>query len=155
MPGAVFLLFDEHSVIEVARGFAVDGDDGQVAEIATTCDLFLIEMRDFARFDEHVLREHMWQVVLANDDFDVYAEVVFVAEDFDNAALGRTRWRGPVGDFDVDDEAFQYPFARWLAEILLSVFHFDEQFFFMPRGFVTENAMRGCARSADAPCHAE
>ena len=61
----------------------------------------------------------MRQVVLANDDLDVDAEIVLVAEDLDHAAarvLGRRR---PVGDLDVHHQAFEVvPFTAmcFLAE---------------------------------------
>jgi len=42
-------------------------------------------------------------VVLADHDLDVDAEVVGIAEDFENAAAGLAVEGGPVGDLDVDD----------------------------------------------------
>ena len=47
------------------------------------------------------------EVVLADDDFDVDAEVVGVAEDFEDAAAGGAAGGGEVGDLDVDGEAFE------------------------------------------------
>ena len=47
------------------------------------------------------------EMEFANDDFDVDAEVVFAAEDFGDASAGILRGGGPVGDFDVDDYAFE------------------------------------------------
>ena len=43
----------------------------------------------------------------ADHDFDVDAEIVFFAEDFDYAAARILRGAWPVGDFYVDDYAFQ------------------------------------------------
>ncbi len=45
--------------------------------------------------------------MLADHDFDVDAEVVFCAENFDDASAWLLRGAGPVGDFYVDDYAFQ------------------------------------------------
>ena len=49
----------------------------------------------------------MRQMKFADHDFDVDAEIVFAAEDFDDASAGILRGGGPVGDFDVDDYAFE------------------------------------------------
>jgi hypothetical protein len=46
-------------------------------------------------------------MVFADDHLDVDAEVVLVAEHFEDAALRWTRGRGPVGDLYVDDESLQ------------------------------------------------
>ena len=43
----------------------------------------------------------------ANRDFDVDAEVVFAAENFDDASAGILRRRRPVGDLDIDGDAFE------------------------------------------------
>ena len=45
----------------------------------------------------------MRQAEFADHDFDVDAEIVFAAEDFDDASAGALRGGGPVGDLDVDD----------------------------------------------------
>ncbi len=44
--GAVGALADENGVVEVARGFAVDGDDGQRAEVGAGGRLRRVEMCD-------------------------------------------------------------------------------------------------------------
>ena len=49
----------------------------------------------------------MGQVKLADHDLDVDAEIVFFAEDFDDAAARLLRGGGPVGDFHVDYHAFE------------------------------------------------
>ena len=54
----------------------------------------------------------MRQVVLADDDLDIDAEVVFVAENLDHAAARILRRGWPVGDLDIHHQAFQVvPFA--------------------------------------------
>ena len=50
-------------------------------------------------------RELVGQVVLADDDFDVDAEIVGVAENFDDAAHGGSATLGILQQFDVDHHA--------------------------------------------------
>ncbi len=52
---AVGALGDEDGVVEVFGGFAVDGDDGQAAEIAAARDFVEVEVRDAAGFGEDVV----------------------------------------------------------------------------------------------------
>ena len=68
-------------------------------------------------------------MVLADHDLDVDAEVVGIAEDFDDAAARRTMEGGPVGDLDVDDEAFEI--------VACMVRRFGVM------GFLAEDAVRG------------
>ena len=49
----------------------------------------------------------MRDVVLADDDFDVDAEIVGTAEHLDHAAFGGPTGQGEVGDLNVDGEAFE------------------------------------------------
>ena len=64
-------------------------------------------MRDGAGFGEDVVGKDARKLMLADHHLDIDAEVVGVAEHFDDAADGRARGRGPAGDFDIDDEAFE------------------------------------------------
>ena len=105
---AVVEAADGDGIVEVARGFAVDGDDGEIAEVASGAG--------FGRVDDGLNRlccgQDFWrkavrQMEFANDDFDVYAEVVLVAEDLDDFATGILSGAGPVGDFDVDYYVFK------------------------------------------------
>ena len=75
-------------------------------------------MRDGARFGEHVLGKDARQLVLADHHLHVDAEVVGRAEDFDDAADGRARGRGPAGDLDIDDQAFEALRALCAFEVL-------------------------------------
>ena len=54
---AVGALGDENSIVEVAWRFAVDGDDGECAEIAAAVDFGVIEMGDGAGFGQHFVRK--------------------------------------------------------------------------------------------------
>ena len=49
----------------------------------------------------------MRQMKFANHDLDIDAEIVFFAENFDHAAARILRRARPVGDFHVDDHAFE------------------------------------------------
>src|SRR5271165_2580581 len=95
-------------VVEIARGLAVDGDDGQRAIIATVAQLGRRDERlELLRLLQHLDGKFMWQVVLADDDLDIHAEVVFIAEDLDDAAARVLRRRRPIGDLDVNHQAFE------------------------------------------------
>ena len=97
---------DEDGVIEVAGGLAVDGDDGQARESRRAAgDRCLVEMGDGASFGEDMLGKDARQLVLADHHFHVNAKIIGSPEDFDHAANGGTRGRGPTGDLDVDDQA--------------------------------------------------
>ena len=107
LEGALWTLLNEDGVVEVARGFAVDGDDGQAAEITPAGGFGGIEMGDGASFLKHTRRKDARELVLADHHLHIDAEVVRMAEDLNDSAHGRPRGGGPGGDFDVDDEAFQ------------------------------------------------
>ena len=80
---------------------------GRRAEIAAAGGFVGVEMGDGARFGEHVVGKDARQLVLADHHLHVDAEVVGRAENFDDAADGRARGRGPTGDLDIDDQAFE------------------------------------------------
>ncbi len=66
-------------VVEVARSFAVDGDDRKRAVIAPMAQLARRNHRiELLRLLQYLDRKAVRQVKLANDDFDVHAEVVFI-----------------------------------------------------------------------------
>ena len=113
---------DSDCVVEVACGFAVDGNDSAVAEVAAignaASDFIWIEMRDGAGFSENILGEDARELMLANHHLDVDAELVCVAENFNNATDGGLGGSGPAGDFDVDDHAFECEFLIACVEVL-------------------------------------
>ena len=95
-------------VVEVARGLAVDGDDGQRAIVAAVAKLARRDERlELLRLLQDLDRKAVRQVVLADDDLDIHAEIVLVAEDLDHAPARALGGRRPVGDLDVDDQAFE------------------------------------------------
>ena len=109
---AVFELADVDGVVEIAGGFSVDGDDGKIAVVAAVTQCFGGNFGFVASFDglgflDHFGREAVGEVKLADHDFDVDSEVVFFAQNLDHAAARLLRGAWPVGDFYVDDYAFQ------------------------------------------------
>ena len=76
-----------HGVVEIARGFAVDGDD--VAARGNRGGLPVRPRRSTFGIASRLLhdfwRKLMRQVVLADDDLDIDAEIVGVAQNLDHA----------------------------------------------------------------------
>src|SRR5438094_3038470 len=95
-------------VIEVAGGFAVDGNDRQVAVVAAMLQFRCRDDRlDGLRLVDDLGRKVVGQVKLANHDFDVHSEIVFLAQYFDHAPAGTLRGGRPVGNLDVDHYAVE------------------------------------------------
>src|SRR5579863_542854 len=112
-------LADEDGVVEVASGFSVDGDDGEVAEVAAVLEFAGRDDRgNRLRFLESGGWKMMREMKFADDDFDVDAEVVFATEDLDNFAACALGGGGPVGEFDVDDYAFEFRPVRVAGSFL-------------------------------------
>ena len=111
LPLAVRLFADEHGVVEVTRGLAVNGDDRQAAEVVPLVDaprhLFFVKPRNIARLLEYGIREDARQVMLADDNLDVHTEVIGVAQYLDHAAAGDPGGRGKIGNLDVYRQAFK------------------------------------------------
>ena len=104
---AIGALGDQHRVVEVARGLAVDGDDGQGAEICAAGGFVRVEMGDGARLGQHVsgkMRGNWCLRIIISTSTPKSSER---PEHFDDAANGRTRGRGPTGDLDIDDQALR------------------------------------------------
>ena len=99
---------DEDGVVEVAGSLSVDSDDRKRAEVAAAVKFGGGNgCGDLLRFFERGCGEMVRQMEFADDDFDVDAEVIFAAKDFQDASARGLPRRGPVGDFDVDDYAFE------------------------------------------------
>src|SRR5207302_1813499 len=95
-------------VVEVARGFAVNGDDGQATEVAAALQFGSRDNRGcILRFLQDGSGEVVRKMELADGDLYVHAEVVLAAENFDDSSAGILRGRGPIGDFYVHDDALQ------------------------------------------------
>jgi hypothetical protein len=107
LESAVGAIGDEHGIVEIARGLAVDGDDGQIAEVAAAIYFGWVDVGNGAGFGEDFFREDAGELMLTDHHFDVDAEVIGIAEDFDDATDGRSRGSRPAGDLNVDNEAFE------------------------------------------------
>ena len=95
-------------VVEVAGGFAVDGDDVEGAEVAAGGDF--VGGDDGAHrlgLLEHLGGEAVRQVVLADDDFDVDAEVASRPRISMTRPVVVPSPLGEVDDLDVDDHAVE------------------------------------------------
>ena len=104
---AVFELANVDGVVEIARGFAIDGDYGKLTVVsAVTQGVGGDFGGDGLGFFYYFGREAVGQVKLADHDLYIDSEVVFFAEDFDDAAARLLRGAWPVGDFHVYDYAF-------------------------------------------------
>src|SRR5208337_4263300 len=94
-------------------------DDRQRAVVPTVCqfcgrDGAFKLLRLLQHFDWEVMR----QMVLADNNLDIHAEVVFVTQNLDNAPLWIVGRRWPRRNFDIDYhpfELFPLPAMRFLA----------------------------------------
>src|SRR5579864_8734135 len=98
----------DHGIIKVAGGFAVNGDNGQGAVVAPLLQ-FAGGNDVFHRlgFLQHLAGEAVRQVMLADDDFHVHAKIVFIAQDFEDAALRVLRGCRPFRNLNVNYNSFQ------------------------------------------------
>src|ERR1017187_3417255 len=101
-------------VVEVAGGFSVDGHDGEMAVVAAAAQIIggddvvaFAFAGEGLRFLDDLGRKAVGQMKLADHDFDIDAEIVFLAQNFDDLAARVLSGAGPVGDFYVDDYAFE------------------------------------------------
>src|SRR5260221_9084946 len=80
---------DPDGVVEIARGFAVNRYYVHAAKIAAALRLRVRNGDEYIlRLLHRIWREAMRQVVLANHNLDIHAEVVGTAEDFDHTPDG-------------------------------------------------------------------
>ena len=69
------------------------------------------------------------QVVLADDDFGVHAEIAGAAEDFNHAADGRGAFASIADKFGVDDGAIEFRNVREARALARAIFFAGEQLF--------------------------
>ena len=103
-----------HSVVEVTCGLAVNRDDVQAPEILPATGVSDVRAafdhrRNALRLFDHVSREAVRDMVLANHDLDIDAEVVRVAKDFDYLTNYSLAALQKIEDLGVDDHAIQIP----------------------------------------------
>src|ERR1700722_17688875 len=117
---------NRHGVVEIAGGFAVDGDDGNRAEVAAMAK-FLCRNHggNILRLFQCGRGKMVRQVKFADRNFDVNAEVILPAEDFEDAPTRILCGRRPIGNLHINDHAFEViPFG-------------------LPGNFVSEHAIDG------------
>ena len=113
VPAAVGAVLDVNGVVEIARGFAVNGDDGEVAKIFAAVAFALAHgCGALFRFVQDFGGKRMRQVVLADDDFDVDAEIARAAENFDDAPGGCCATARKAHELHVHDGAVEFFQAR-------------------------------------------
>src|SRR2546421_2225077 len=105
---AVIHTVNRNCVIEIARGFTVNGDDWELPEIAPLVQLARGDQW-LARFGllQHLCRKLVRQVELADYDFYVHPQIIRITVNFDHAAAWVLRRRGPVSDFHHHDYVVQ------------------------------------------------
>src|SRR6266481_3665945 len=109
VPSAVGAMLDVNGVVEIARGLSIDCDDRQVAEIFAAPTLhFAYRLRASLGFVQDLGREDVREMVLANDDFGVDAEIAGAAENFDDATGGRCAAAREAEQLDVDDGTVEF-----------------------------------------------
>ncbi|MNC22364.1 hypothetical protein D3C75_703630 [compost metagenome] len=95
-----------HRVIEVAGILAIDGDEGQLAQIDALVLVLLLHLGlELLRLGEQRLRPLVGQVVAAHGDLDLHAGRHVVAEHLDHFTLGLTEHRRPHIDAHLDELA--------------------------------------------------
>src|SRR5207253_2359562 len=91
-------------VIEVARIFAVDGDERQMAQIDALLFVFLFDLRlELGGFFEHRFRPDVRNVISTQRDVDFHARRHVVAHYLDHVTLRLEAWRWPVSDLHFDE----------------------------------------------------
>jgi hypothetical protein len=109
VPATVGAMLDVNGIVEIARSFAVNGDDGQVAKIFAAGALgFANGLRATLGFVKDFGGEDVREMMLANDDFRVDTEIAGAAENFDDAADWRCASVRITEQLDVDDGAVEF-----------------------------------------------
>src|SRR5947209_6284613 len=80
---SIFEALDQHGIIKVAGGFAVNGDDRKITIINAPRNLARgNDGADGLRLFQRFRRKDMADVVLADDDLHIHAKIIFIAQDF-------------------------------------------------------------------------
>ena len=97
-----------YGVVEITGGYAIDGDDVERAEILAAGELVgANDVREALGLFQDFRGKFMGDMMLADDDLDVHAEIVRMAQDFDDAADGVLAIFGKFDNFHVHDHAVQ------------------------------------------------
>jgi hypothetical protein len=107
-PAAVLAALDVNGIVEIAGRFAVNRDDGKLAKILASGAVGIADGASnlFGVVDDFG-RKGVRQVVLADDDFGVDAEIAGTAEDFGDASGGGHAPTAIAGNFGIDDGSIE------------------------------------------------
>jgi hypothetical protein len=107
-PAAVVAALDVNGVVEVAGGFAVNGNNGELAEIFPPgAIVFRNGQGETLGFMQKFVGESVGKMMLANDDFGIHTEIAGAAKYFDDAPGGRSAAARIAEEFNVDDGAVE------------------------------------------------
>src|SRR5258708_6662120 len=127
-PAAVIAAFDVDGIVEVARAFAVDSDDGEAAKIFAAGEFgFGDGAGEFLGFVSNFAREGGGQGVLADDGFGVDSEIAGAAQNFDDAADGSGAFAAVADQFGVDDGAVELRNVRQARAFAGAIFFAGQQ----------------------------
>jgi len=108
-PDAVLTTLDVNGIVKVARGFAVDGDNGKLAEVFATGAFGFGDRRgETFGFLLDFAREEMREMVFADNDFGVHTEVAGAAENFDDAPARGGATARVAKEFNIDDGSIEF-----------------------------------------------
>src|SRR5579863_4242424 len=154
-----------YRVVEIARRLAVNCDDGKIAEIAAGAQIRTGHLlRRGVRFGKRSIREHMRQMMLPDNNFDVHANLTGASQDFDDASGGREATLRITGKLHIYDSAvelrqphatrghvFARPGAYFLAQDRSELFARGARYFMKNASVVRLNmiALRAVAEDAD------
>ena len=127
---AIFQASHGNCIIEITRRLAINRDDRQRPEVSPLLQFTRRNERfRFLCFLENLRRKAVWQMVLADHDFNIQAKIIFVAQYLDYTSARILRSRRPVGDLDINHNVFQivwpgalYFFTQHAMHALLSLF---------------------------------
>src|SRR6266851_5573466 len=117
VPAAIGAMLDADGVVKIARGFSIDGDDRQVAEIFAASTLgFAHGLRAALGFVKNFGGKRMGEMMLANDDLGVHAEFTGTSKNLNDAAGGRSACLRKTQQLDVYNSAVQFIQPRDAAQ---------------------------------------
>jgi len=127
-PAAVFAAFNVDGIVEVAGGFAVDGNDGKAAKILAAGEFgFCDGAGELFGFVGNFAGKRVGQVMLADDDFGVHAEIAGTAQDFNDTADGSGAFAAVADQFGVDDGAIEFRNVRKARAFAGAIFFTGQQ----------------------------
>lgn len=107
-PAAVLAALDVNGIVEVTRGFAVNGNNREFAEIFPAGPVvFRNGQGETLGFLQDFVGESVGKMMLANNDLGIHTEIAGAAKDFDDAPGGRCAATRIAKEFDVNDGAVE------------------------------------------------